>query len=228
MIFGEEETVAVFSNNLTSSLLLKSCIESLDGEPKRILEIGCGSGFISRELILSGKCFGNEHYLSDISAEAVDFAKEALKDSVPSKNFRVGSCLRPWKFERFDLIVSDVAGISNSIAKISSWYQGVEYEAGEDGLVNTLDVLSAAKDCLKPSGTLVFPILSLSNRKRLRFELNKFFPTWKETKETKWPLPLEIAGELELLSNLSSKGLIEVDYKYGKVLAGTSVAVCSI
>lgn len=219
--------MAIFSNNLTSTLLLKSCIENLNGEFKRILEIGCGSGFITRELILSGKCSGTDNYLSDISAEAVDFAKKTLKDLVPSENFRVGSCLGPWKSERFDLIVSDVAGISNSIAKISSWYQGVEYEAGEDGLVNTLDVLYAAKNYLKPSGTLIFPILSLSNRARLRVELNKVFPLWLETLETKWPLPSNIAEEFDLLKALSSEGSIDVDFKYGKVLASTSIAICS-
>ena len=218
--------MAIFANNLTSRLLLKSASENLGSAGERVLEIGCGSGYISAELISCGKCSGQESYLSDISDEAVEFAIEKLKNSVPLENFRVGRCLDPWDGEKFDLIISDVAGISNSIAEISSWYQGVEFDAGEDGLSNTLEVARDAKRYLTTSGILIFPILSLSDRSRLRAELNLVFPNWNESKETKWPLPADIAKRSELLQRLNSEGLIFVEEKYGQVLASTSIAVC--
>ena len=220
--------MAIFTNNLTSRLLLKSALENLDQPRERILEIGCGSGYISAELIACGKCDGKESYLSDISTEAVKFAIEKLNNLVPPQNFRVGRCLDPWGGEKFDLIISDVAGISNSIAEISSWYQGVEFEAGEDGLTNTLEVVHAAKKNLNSSGILIFPILSLTDRTRLRQELNIAFPKWHESKETKWPLPDDIAARSGLLQRLSADGNISVEQKYGQVLASTSIAVCQV
>ncbi len=220
--------MAIFTNNLTSRLLLKSALECLDQPRARILEIGCGSGYISAELIASGKCDGKESYLSDVSTEAVEFAIKKLNNLVPPQNFRVGRCLDPWDEEKFDLIISDVAGISNSIAEISSWYQGVEFEAGEDGLTNTLEVVREAKKNLNSSGILIFPILSLTDRTKLRQELNIAFPKWHESKETKWPLPDDIAVRSELLQRLSSDGNISVEHKYGQLLASTSIAVCHL
>lgn len=218
--------MAIFEPNLTSRLLVKAAENLIEGADYQILELGCGSGFISGQLLKLGLCSGQNIYMSDISAEAVEKAIQSFSGLIPETNFRVGSCLSPWQDQEFDLIISDVAGIANEVAKVSSWYQGIEFEAGDDGLSNTLAVLGSARNHLKPFGALLFPILSLSDRFKLRSEISKIFRSWTETEEKLWPLPDELLNHGELLEELAKAGKIHLERKYGKTLGITSVAIC--
>lgn len=218
--------MAIFKPNLTSKLLLKAAIDCLGDGCGRILELGCGSGFISWELLKAGNNLKPDMYMSDVSTEAVNSARLRFDQRIPERNIRVGKCFEPWVGERFDLIVSDVSGIANSIAQISPWYQGIDFEAGDDGLLNTLEVLATAKNHLNPAGILIFPILSLSNSAKLRAEITKFFPSWSETPETRWPLPQELSQRADILEEAQASGHISFEFKYGKVLACTSIALC--
>lgn len=218
--------MAIFEPNLTSRLLVKAGANFINSADCQILELGCGSGFISGQLLKLGLCSGQNIYMSDISSEAVDKAVQSFSGLVPETNFRVGSCLSPWQDQKFDLIISDVAGIANEVAKISSWYQGIEFEAGDDGLSNALIVLGSARNHLNPYGALLFPVLSLSDRFKLRTEISKVFKSWTETEEKLWPLPEELLNHDELLEELAAAGKIHLERKYGRLLGITSVAIC--
>ena len=71
----------IFKENLTSKYLQKETFKVLERskKPKKILEIGCGDGNISRFLIKNYKKFGHSFSLSDISEIAVKTAKKNAK-----------------------------------------------------------------------------------------------------------------------------------------------------
>ena len=129
--------MAVFTPNLTSKLLVKAVIGRVGTLSGHVLEIGCGSGWITEQIGAEIQAEKAKFFLSDLSEEAIELAQNNLKTTIPNAVFRVGSGLKPWVDSQFDLIINDVAGISDAIAKISPWYVGVPCDAGDDGLANT-------------------------------------------------------------------------------------------
>lgn len=221
------EHLAVFQPNLTTKLLINEVGKTRIPPKSRFLEIGCGSGVISKSLIDSGKISGDCCWLSDASEEAVLQARLTLKGVVAETHIVVGDCLEPWMEMTFDVIVSDVAGIANSIAMVSDWYRGVPYEAGEGGITNSLRILNDAKKILAAGGLFVFPLISLSNVEKLLLSARNTFKQVLLSDETWWPLPSEICAQTKMLEQLQSAGMITLRNKYGKVLAYTRVALCS-
>jgi len=219
--------MAVFSPNLTSRLIVKVAAKKCRIADFRFLEIGCGSGFITKELLLDGRLDGESCWLSDVSAEAIASAQRNLQGLVHPERIKIGSCLTPWSDLRFDLIVSDVSGISEEIAQASDWYLNVPSNCGLDGLTNTLEVLHTAAALLRELGSLVFPVISLSDVTRLESEMASEFGQVEIFEETKWPLPLNLAMNTSLLERLCDEGKISIERKYGRIIAKTSVAVCS-
>lgn len=219
--------MTVFQPNLTTRLILDECRKLQIENVQSILEVGCGSAFITKALLDEGLVAPHGVWLSDISEEAIAEAKSVLVDYVSEDHFRVGSCLEPWREFEFDLIISDVAGIADEIASVSSWYQGVPFAAGSDGLINTLSVLDGATSALNEGGILIFPIISLSDTNRLIEETYRVFQSVTITNATFWPLPAELASQSELLERLCSSGMISLIQKYGKKLAFTRVAICT-
>lgn len=218
--------MTVFSPNLTSRLVAKIAARFCHLNT-RYLEVGCGSGYITRELLHAGRLSGEHCWLSDISEEAVLIARSNLDGLIDPDRFIVGPGLEPWQGHRFDLIVSDVSGISEEVAQESEWYVGVPTGCGLDGLVNTLEVVSKAGQLLLESGVLVFPVISLSDTTRLMNEIRSRFAEVELQQETKWPLPESLTRKMTLLETLQEEGKISFEKKYGKILATTAVAVCS-
>jgi methylase of polypeptide subunit release factors len=219
--------MAVFEPNLTTKLILSELRKLEISDVEHYLEVGCGSGYITESLLEEHRLHPRNVWLSDISEEAIVEARLRLGTRVTADHFKVGSCLEPWKGMKFGLIVSDVAGVSDPVAKVSSWYEGVPFHAGVDGLTNTLRVLWDARSLLTPQGRLVFPVLSLSNVDRLFSEMSSAFTTVQLTTPVLWPMPQEFLGHEGLLNDLHESGNITLIKKFGKCLASTQVAICS-
>lgn len=215
--------MAVFNRNLTSELIEKQ-VDLIIHAAKSlsILELGCGDGNISRSL--SHKFPQHLYYASDISGEAIQTAMR--QDLSKVIDFKHGGLFEPWSGKTFDVIISDVASISETIAHLSDWYKGVPCETGQSGLELVSSVINHAPQHLTKDGVFVVPILSLSNsREQIRL-LELTFDSVEIKAETKWPMPRD------LLSLMVSRG-IEMDCdnwsivnKFGLGTAWTSVAVC--
>lgn len=219
--------MAVFAPNLTTKMILSELRKLEIAKDENYLEVGCGSGYITKSLLDEQLLIPKNVWLSDISPEAIAEAQQQLAPYLRLDQLKIGSCLDPWQQMKFGLIVSDVAGVADGIAEISSWYHGVPFHAGDDGLQNTLKVLWDARSLLTPTGRLVFPVLSLSNVTKLRSELAAAFSTVKLTSPVLWPMPEEFINHEHLLNDLVQSGKITLVKKFGKYLASTQVAVCS-
>ena len=51
-------------------------------------------------------------------------------------------------YRRFDIIINDISGISESVAKISPWFKNIPCSSGSDGTVLTLRFLKNYKSFL--------------------------------------------------------------------------------
>jgi len=108
--------------------------------PKKVLDVGTGSGaiIISLANMLKGK---SEYFASDISAEALEVAKEnaenlGLSDSIC---FRLGDLFEPWKGQKFDLIVANLpyvpeADLETLKPDLVNYEPHIALFSGEDGL----------------------------------------------------------------------------------------------
>ena len=200
----------VFEPTATSKILIRAVSQAIQ-KPGKLLDLGCGTGIVGRELALAGKVI-LPVYFSDISREAVEYARMSVGSCVA----RQGSLFEPWAGERFDVIVDDVSGISEPLAKVSPWFNGVECGTCRDGTRLICQVLEQAPAHLEPGGRLFFPVLSLSDEKKILDSARLRFKSVVMLAEQIWPLPPELYNHLDLLQQLSKERCISLEWAFGK------------
>jgi len=218
--------VAVFQPNLTSKLLLKAALKHLNVQYRDVLELGCGSGWITKQLLDEFGHQTHNWFLSDISKEAIVESNTNLVPPLETRDIRVGDGFSPWVGDKFDFVINDIAGIADEIAIASDWYNGVPFKAGVDGLLNTRNVLADLRSYLNPNGVFVAPVISLSNVVEYRELLSQTFGEVIFENKTPWPLPESLSVQSALLQKLKKDENIILEEKYGKVLAFTEVCIC--
>ncbi len=149
----------------TSELLVQSSSKFIK-QNKKILDFGCGIGVVGISIFKKNK-IKSHLYASDISKSSVKLSKlNAIKHKV-KMIAKVGNLFDPWKGEKFDIILNDVSGISQKIAKVSPWFKNTSCVTGDDGTALTIKIISEAKKYLNKNGAIIFPVLSLSDKKKL-------------------------------------------------------------
>lgn len=215
--------MAIFKRNLTSKIVedQASIIISEKNSPITILEIGCGDGNISRNLV---KRFSHNTFsASDISNEAIIEAKKLDNNSI---NFRVGPGFDQWLDQKFDLVICDIAAISDKIANLSDWYDGVSCKTGENGLSLVRPVIENVKDILNPGGIFLIPVISLCNVPLQIKYLKNNFSSVELTKKVIWPISEDLLSKFEQSSLSFDSDYIYVEEKFGKIVASTCAATC--
>ncbi|MFC1576162.1 methyltransferase [Candidatus Omnitrophota bacterium] len=217
-----ESKKSVFYPTDTSSILIEACRKAIIS-PKKILDLGCGCGLVGITLARLGLCKG-PLFASDISREAVDLARKNAEKMSVEYVARCGSLFEPWKDQKFDVIVDDVAGISDDVAKISPWYpEGVPCDAGRGGAKWIVRVIEQSKDYLTDGGMLIFPVLSLSNEGEILQALKKTYSSHEMLAKKDWFLPDRMAEKTDILTPLINDGSINCQKKYGKWIWSTYI-----
>lgn len=210
----------VFKPTDTSDLLLTTLrSQKLKG---KILDLGCGSGYIAINL-LNLKNSKIEMYASDISDEACKLADKNARSNGFNINVKRGSLYQPWKNYKFNIIINDVSGISEVLAKKSKWFKNVSCNSGEDGTKLTLSVLKNSKKHLEKNGVIIFPVLSLANEKKIFNYLKSNFKKYKILKEQNWVMPKEFKKHNKILEKLKKKKFISFEKKFGLYVWNTKI-----
>ena len=61
-----------------------------------------------------------------------------------------------WDSNKFNVIVDDISGISEDVARLSNWFKNVPCDSGEDGCRNIEKVLNQASNYLVEKGIIFF------------------------------------------------------------------------
>lgn len=216
----------VFKPTATTTFLLKDA-SKLVNKSKDILDLGCGSGVIG---VFVNRLNKNKKkiFASDVSVDAVDCARKNFEKYRCNYELKKGSLFSPWKNKKFDLIINDVSGISEKLAKNSSWFKNVPCKTGADGTALTLKIISSSNKYLNKGGGIIFPIISLSNTKKIEYLLKKKFKKIKIMSNNYWFLPNELNKNTNKLIEMKKKNLINFEIKYGKIICNTQIVYAKI
>ena len=214
-------TKNVFIPTGTSDLLIKTCQKFVKPK-KKILDLGCGCGIVgismAKKLKIKSKIF-----FSDVSKEACRSTLINCKKHRINSEIRFGSLLDPWLNKKFDYIISDVAAISYDVSKISPWYKKAINNSGYDGTDHIIKIITNSKRYLKKNGKLIFPIISLSNEKKIKLNLKKNFKKIKKINSKSWPMPNNMVKKISTLEKLKKKNLISFKIKFGILIFKTDI-----
>lgn len=211
----------VFVPTGTSSLLIEAAKKII--KPKRkILDLGCGCGVVGISIAKKFK-MKSKIFFSDISEKACKNTLANCKKNNILSEVRVGTLLEPWKNIKFDYIVSDVAAISSEISKLSPWYKNCINGSGYDGTDHIINIILNAKKYLNKNGKLIFPIISLSNEKKIKHNLKRNFKYIKKIESQTWPMPETISKKISLLNKLKKKNIISYQEKFGLLTFRTDI-----
>lgn len=227
--FGDTEGITVttrsevFYPTSTTTLLLSAVRQRANPAAAAVLDLGCGSGIVA--VVLAKSVFPRAAvHASDIGAASVQLAKHNAKRHGLNIDCRCGSLFEPWAGVKFDLIVDDVAGMSEPIARCSQWYPPqINSEAGEDGVRWIVQILEQAPNHLTPQGEIFFPVLTLSREPGILAAAEKHFAQVELITEQWYPLGSDLLPHLEMIEDLYARGVIEIKKKGSRLLWATKI-----
>ena len=190
-----------FKPTLTSKLLINSSVNIVKNK-KKILDLGCGGGIVTGCLYKLNK--KANYFLSDISKTAVSKAKTNLGSFKGNFTFKVGDSLKPWKNNKFDLIINDISGISNKVSKVSPWFKNVPMDKSVDGTFLLSKVLKQISNLMDENSIIIFPIISLCNIQKANKIVKENLKVLEKHK-FEWPLPKSMIKDINLFESLRKK-----------------------
>ena len=131
-----------------------------------------------------------------------------------------------WKSEKFDIIINDISGISSKVNSLSEWFKFAPNTSGKDGLKYTINILKNYKNYLNKNGSLIFPVLGLSNRKKLVSYLKKEKINYVILEKKTWPLPSIFKKHKKKLFKLKKQNIINYEEKFGLMYTSTEIFYC--
>lgn len=204
--FVLEQDPAVFVPTSTSELIANT----LKIEPGEVvIDLGCGSGFLS---VLAAKCGASKVYAVDIMPEAAALTwRNAKRNGVESRiEVFTGSLFEPLPCVRADLVINDVSGVAEDVARATPWYPSSIPSGGSDGADPTVTMLHEAPQHLLPNGRLVFPVLSLANEQRILAEARRIFSDLRLRVDQLFPLPAMLRDALVRLRDHLKNGTLRL------------------
>lgn len=231
--FGEAESIVVetssevFYPTSTTNLLLSGVRKSVSTAAASALDLGCGCGIVAVALAKAILPRAQIH-ASDISVAAVELTRRNAEAHQLAIDCRCGSMFEPWTGMKFDVIVDDVAGIAEPIARLSPWYPPhIHSEAGEDGTRWIVSILAQAPEFLTPQGQIFFPALTLSCETKIMETAARHFASVELVTEQWYPLNNDLLPHLGVIEELMSRGLVELKKKGSRWLWATKVYCAS-
>ena len=181
-----------------------------------VIDMGCGSGFFS---VMAAKMGAAKVYAVDVMPQAVALTKRNLVRNGVAKRVDVhcGNLFDPIKEVKAHLIIVDVSGIAEKLARCTPWYPDPIATASEDGTEPTVSVLKQGRDHLLPSGRLIFPFGSLANEKRiLEVAQQVFQKNLRSLSERLLPVTQQLRVAFDQCQDLIEKGFVYLVERRGK------------
>lgn len=203
----------VFSPTSTS----KTLADALEiGSDDTVIDVGCGSGVLA---FVAAKLGAKRVYGVDLSAPAVKAAAENAKalglDDVCE--FRQGDLLEPVREVRASVLIGDVSGIPDEIAKASGWFEDVP-AGGPTGAELPSKFLRSIGDILVPGGRLYLPTGTIQNEKAILEVAHEIFGDHIEpVLEREFPLP-DLVARSKAVARMVKEGLVSFRQRGSRLL----------
>ena len=198
----------VFRPTLTTAFLTDQVDRSrLPGST--VLDLGCGTGPIAIALAMSG---AGSVYAVDLMERACDLARRNASLNGVAEKITVlqGDLFEPVASRKFDVIVDDVSGVADEVARLSSWFPWTVPAGGPDGTSHTVRMLRDSIRFLGPGGYLLFPVLSLSRFNRILETAAGVYGSRLEKIASKLvPFNAELKAQIATLVRLQKAGVID-------------------
>jgi len=200
----------VFTPTLTTSVLTNQVdLTRLKGST--VLDLGCGTGPIAIGLALAGAA---HVFAVDLMEEACQLARRNAELNGVGAQITVlqGDLFEPVADRKFDVIVDDVSGVAEDVARLSSWFPSEVPSGGFDGTRQTVRMVKASPRYLKANGYLLFPVLSLSKADAILSAARDAYGAGLQRVATKRvPFNPQLKSNIDVLARLKQTGVIDFD-----------------
>ncbi|HEX9237042.1 MAG TPA: 50S ribosomal protein L11 methyltransferase [Actinomycetota bacterium] len=184
--------------------------ESLVVNPgDRVIDVGCGSGVLS---FVAARLGASKVHGTELNPEGVRFAQENAErlgmDGVVQIHH--GSLFEPLKGLQAEVVIGDVSGIPDEIARLSGWFPG-GYSGGPTGAEVPMAMLEQAADHLAPGGRLYLPTASIQDERAVLRTARRIFGDgrMRQLRERLLPLPGKLA-ESNVVRRLRESGVVNL------------------
>jgi methylase of polypeptide subunit release factors len=179
--------------------------ESMEVTPgSTVIDVGCGSGVLA---IIAAKLGAGEVHGVDAAESTVDVGMvNALGQGVADlTHFYRGSVFEPLpEGLEADLIIGDISGIPDEIAKVSGWFP-VGLAGGPTGAELPIRMLDEVKKFLRKGGRFLIPTGSLQDESSILEKARSVFSSLRELTEKPIPLPSALAEHPAVIDMVRQK-----------------------
>ncbi len=179
-----------------------------------VLDMGCGVGVLAIYAALAG---AGHVVATDVMPEACRLAAlNAERNNVAGQVQVVcGDLWQPLQGQQFDVIIDDVSGIADEVARLSSWFPDPVPTGGPDGTHHVVKMLESVREHLRPGGVLYLPMSSLSHVGRILAAAKGVFgERMEELSQVNFPFGPELKAHMARLEELRAEGIIDfTNYK---------------
>jgi tRNA A58 N-methylase Trm61 len=190
-----------------------------------VVDVGCGSGVLG---IVAARLGAGRVVGCDASPEAVTVAERnaetlGLADRM---EFRQGNLLEPVWDVSADVVIGDVSGIPDAVAKVAGWFPDGR-SGGPTGAELPVAMLEGMGDVLAPGGVMVLPTGSIQAEDRVLEAARKLFGerNIERILEREFPLP-DLVAKSRAVARLVTAGILRLRQRGTRLLWRLSVWRC--
>jgi methylase of polypeptide subunit release factors len=206
----------------TTSRTLADALEITPGDT--VIDVGCGSGVLA---FVAAKLGAGKVYGCDLSGPAVEAARENAARLGLSEvcEFRQGNLLEPVRDVRANVLIGDVSGIPDELAKVTGWFQDVP-AGGPTGAELPRALLQTIGDTLEPGGRLYLPTGTLQDERSILDAAHLVFgDNMEPVLEREFPLP-DLVAKAQATARLMKEGLLSLHKRGSRMLWSLRIWRC--
>lgn len=215
-------TPQVFAPTHTSRVVA----EAIDVRPTdTVIDVGCGSGVLG---FVAARLGARRVVGCDASPEAIEASRRNAErlGLADCTEFRVGNLLEPVQDVRAEVIIGDVSGIPDELAKVAGWFPDGR-SGGPTGAELPVAMLESVGDCMAHKGVMYLPTGTIQAESRVLEAARRVFgaANLQRVLERELPLP-DIVARSRAVAKLVGQGLLNLRRRGSRFLWRVSVWRC--